>query len=526
MVDSPPSPFSFGARFVKKRDYLLLWGMSLLILLGVAHFQHSPGYMDAEYYYTTALRIANGRGLTEPFIWNYLGDNLSLPASSHGYWMPLATFLSLGGVMVGGGVFPAARTFPLLLGASISPLAAALAQSLTKKRKIALIAGILAIFSSFYLPFLPTTDTFGLYMLFGGLFFLLLASEKPSLSFFGLGALAGLMHLSRADGFLWLGVAILALLFTKGEGRNYLALILGYILIFGPWMLRNQLVFGSPLGAGGLNTLWLTTYDELYSYPATQLTFARWWGRGITAILKDRAWALGLNLQTTLAVQGQIILTPLIILGGWKLRRDRRIPLGSLAWLGTLTMMTIIFPFAGARGGFFHSGAAFQPLFWALSAAGLHELISWGAKKRDWKLQQAWRVLGTGLVVLLVGISVFIVQSRVIGVDFTSPVWDADYRAAQQMEQTLQDLGAETEDIVMVNNPPGYSLVSNRFVLVIPNGDVNTLLEAAQEYHAKYIILEKDHPKPLDELYDSPRSQGKLHYLQSQDGIHFFQIVD
>ncbi len=512
---------------MKKRDYLLLWGMGLLILLGVAFFQHSPGYMDAEYYYTTALRIAKGDGLTEPFLWNYLGDTQGEGVvPSYGYWMPLASFLALGGGLRGGGGFPAARAGFLLVAATIPPLTAALAYSFTEKRKIALMAGALASFSSFYLPFLPTTDTFGLYMIFGGLFFLLLASEKPTLAPFGLGILAGLMHLSRADGFIWLGVAVLAASPSPRRRGARGEVILGYLLTFGPWMLRNQLVFGSPLGAGGLKTLWLTTYNELYTYPASQLTFARWWGRGLAAILQDRAWALGQNLQTALAVQGQILLAPLILLGGWKSRRDARVALGGLAWLGTLGLMTVIFPFAGARGGFFHSGAAFQPLLWALSALGLHELVSWGAKKRGWKLQQAWRVLGTGIVLLLAGISIFIVQSRVVGAHFSSPAWDASYHKAQKLEQTLQSLGAGAEDTVMVNNPPGYSLVSERPAIVIPNGDVNTLLAAAQEYHAKYLILEANHPQPLDELYDSPHSQGKLRYLQSQDGTHFFRIED
>jgi len=63
-------------------------------------------------------------------------------------------------------------------------------------------------------------------------------------------------------------------------------------------------------------------------------------------------------------------------------------------------------------------------------------------------------------------------------------------------------------------------------VIVIPNGDLDTLLAAAQEYHAKYLILEKNHPQLLDELYTSPRSQGKLRYLQSGDGTHFFQNDD
>lgn len=317
---------------MKRWDYLYLWGMAFLVLLSVAIFQHAPGYMDAEYYYATALRIVMGEGLTEPFLWNYLGDGGALPQPSHGYWMPLASFLAMVGLgLAGGGGFSAARTGFLLVGASIPPLAAALAHSLTKNRRISLMAGIWAGFSTFYLPFLPTTDTFGIYMLCGGAFFLLLAYQEHKFAPLGLGLVAGLMHLSRADGILWLAVALFSLAIkdqtpigaasparaatpknqssigaaspdradTPTEGlplrtkiTPYLYLLLGYLLIFAPWMVRNLLVFGSVLGDGGLKTLWLTTYDELYAYPAGQLTFARWWGRGLKAILQDRLWAL------------------------------------------------------------------------------------------------------------------------------------------------------------------------------------------------------------------------------------------
>ena len=87
--------------------------------------------------------------------------------------------------------------------------------------------------------------------------------------------------------------------------------------------------------------------------------------------MKARAWSLGLNLATTLAVQGEIFLLPLIGVAIWHMRKDRRVQLVLLAWLLTLGVMTIVFPFAGARGGFFHSGAALQTVWWVLAPLGL-----------------------------------------------------------------------------------------------------------------------------------------------------------
>ena len=104
-------------------------------------------------------------------------------------------------------------------------------------------------------------------------------------------------------------------------------------------MARNISVFDTPLSPGGLQVLWITEYDEIYSYPASILTFQRWVATGLEKIVQSRLHALGQNLQTSLAVQGGIFLTPLIMLGIWHLRGDLRIWLGLFAWFTTFIVM-------------------------------------------------------------------------------------------------------------------------------------------------------------------------------------------
>jgi hypothetical protein len=98
--------------------------------------------------------------------------------------------------------FAARLGFPTL-SAILPPLTAALSYSLASRRDLALIAGLLAVFSGYYAPYLPLTDTFGLCMLFGALFFLIVNHKSSIANSLLLGLLAGLMHLSRADGLLW-----------------------------------------------------------------------------------------------------------------------------------------------------------------------------------------------------------------------------------------------------------------------------------------------------------------------------------
>ena len=147
-------------------------------------------------------------------------------------------------------------------------------------------------------------------------------------------------------------------------------------------MYRNWIYFGTWFSPAGSRVLWLRNYDELYIYPASILTWEHWIRQGIRAILISRGYAFGQNLQTLIAVQGSIFLLPLIVLGLWKLRRARAVQVGLFAWVLTFAIMTFLFPFQGARGGFFHSGAALQPLFWAAVPAGLEVFIAWGVKVR------------------------------------------------------------------------------------------------------------------------------------------------
>lgn len=366
-----------------RRDYVLFFLLGLGVSLAVAAFQPAPGYMDADYYYAGGLQLAAGHGFTEPYLWNYLDDPAGLPHPSHAYWMPLASILAaIVPALFGPGSWFATRIPFYLVAACLPPLTTALAFSISSRRSLALTSGLLAVFSGFYLPFLTTTDTFALYMLFGGLFFLVLLRKPSSATSFTLGVLAALMHLSRADGILWFLLALVSSLFFRKPGRtlhailfSLLSVVIGYLLIMAPWFARNYVAFGSVLAPGGSKMFWLTSYDQIFSYPASHLTFQSWWDSGLAKILGARTWSFGMNLATLFGVQAGTFLFPFILLGVWNLRRDRRVQLALTAWLLTFTAMTVLFPFAGARGGFYHSGAALQTVWWALAPVGLERII-------------------------------------------------------------------------------------------------------------------------------------------------------
>ena len=82
------------------RYYAALFLANVVFIMGIAIMQSTPGYMDADYYYASGLRIANSGSWSEPFIWNYLGDPQGLPHPAFSYWMPLAEALSFKNLII------------------------------------------------------------------------------------------------------------------------------------------------------------------------------------------------------------------------------------------------------------------------------------------------------------------------------------------------------------------------------------------------------------------------------------------
>jgi len=531
---------------MKKIDYLVLFIFEIVIILLVGLFQKSPGYMDAEYYYSGGIRLAEGYGFSEEFLWNYLDDPQGIPHPSHGYWMPLASILAAAGMFVGNRIsFEFGRLAFVIIAGIIPPLTAMLGYQINQRRDYAIISGFLAGMPAFYLSYLGTTDTFGLNMALGGLFVWLIGMDVSQLSrgrrglfFLGLGILAGLMHLSRVDGILWLGmIAIyIAIMWFKNlrEKTNKSGItpfiydfgigILGYLLIMGPWMVRNYLEFDSLFSPGGTKSLWITSYDELYAYPSSILDFNHWVNSGWMNIIKARSWAGWNNIQSTIVVEGEIFLAPLMVWGIWKNRQLIQVKVACIAWLLIFLTMTLIFPYQGARGGFFHSTAAIQPLLWALAPVGLNEFVLWGKKFRHWNYSQAKTFFQWGILGLACFLSIVMVSKRVIGGNFSNPEWNKGYITYMQLEKKIREVASASDEIVMVNNPPGYYLASFRPCIAIPNGSLEQVMDAAHRYNAKYIILEANHPEGVKNLYDKPGNRSGLKYLFSFEGAYFYQI--
>ncbi|MCB0013298.1 MAG: hypothetical protein KDE34_15410, partial [Anaerolineales bacterium] len=350
------------------------WGWLLLIGLLAQFFWFwrlpEPTHMDAYYYLTNGIRLAEGHGFTEEVIWQFLDEPAGLPTPSHSYWMPLPSMLAALGWLISP-TYRAAQLPFYLLTATLPLLSFAIANWLWRDRQLAWLAGLLTAAGGFYASVWNQPETFAPFAWAGGLALWYLALARTGgqrRHWFGAGLLAALAHLSRADGLLFLGIGGLLLWPRRWDRQTLLAqvqsglfLLVGYLLLMGPWLLRNWRALGRPLTTAGSQTLFLTNYDDLFAY-GRQFSLAEYlaWGGG--NILSSKLAGLSTALQTFIAICGLVFLTPLIIVAWRQLWRNaetrvRILPL-TLYTVLLFVAMSLFFTFPGMRGGLFHSTTA------------------------------------------------------------------------------------------------------------------------------------------------------------------------
>lgn len=489
---------------MRRTDFLF----AVLALIGggllVFGLHTRPTYTDAYYHFNAAVRIASGQGFVDEYLWNYIGMPESLPVPSHRYWMPLTSILAALGMQLWNapGSYAAALTgfWLMLWGGAL--LGYWLGWRITGSRRAAWIAGVLTLGGGFFGRFWGQTDTFAPYLLLGAGALLAMGQGLrtiPGRSRWWLlaGALAALGHLTRSDGLLLVLVAAWVLLLNRGRTparrlRDGLIFGAAYLIVMLPWFAHSLVTQGAILPVGGTQSIWYTTYDDLFAYPpdASPATF---FAAGSEVVLGSRLEGLAVALQTFIAVEGFVALAPLILLALWRRRREPL--LQPVLWfaLGIHLAFALVFTFPGMRGGLFHAVAALLPFWAALGMAGLEDAVLWMARRRrKWRPAQALAVFSVGALVLGLAITLALILNRARG-DETPPVYPALLAAIPQ--------GAR----VMANDVAALYYFTGLGGVVLPNEAPQVLPEIARRYEIAYLLLEPpDIPQPLLFDFEAP----------------------
>lgn len=458
-----------------------------------------PGYTDVFYHLNAANRLVSGQGLTDTYLWTYIGAPDTLPIPSHLYWMPLTSLsAALGMWLLNAPGNYAAAQFPLtLMFASTVYVGFWLGSQLGKTRRHAWIAGLLTLFSGFYTRFWGAVDTFGPYALVGSLalVFMGLAVQRPEgenstrrpLLFWALaGAMSALAHLTRADGVLLLIVGWAVILWPFGKGASlrqrfsFLVVITAaYLVIMLPWFIRNMNTIGTPMPLGGTQAIWFTEYDDIFNFPP-QSSSGTFFANGLGTLFTTRWEAFTANLETVIAVEGLVVMTPLMLVGLW---RRRSMPFLRGFWLyalGVHLAMTLVFPYPGYRGGLLHSAAALVPWWAALGIVGLDDCIDWVAKRRrSWNAKTAKFIFSGALLAVASFLSLSVGLRNAVGPVATPPL----YRELQAV------LPADAR--IMINDPGQLYYFTGLSGVVLPNEAPPAILEIARKYQVGYVVFEE-----------------------------------
>jgi len=468
------------------RLYGRLYVLALVVRLALAWPVAGPSYFDSAYYANAAGSLVAGHGLTDQIIWNYLDDPTSLPRPSHLYWLPLNAWLAAAGLLLNG--WRGVQAVFIAVSALLVPTAAYLAWSLWRRRDYAIVAGLLALCSGPYTGYWGSApDSFAPFALAVAGAILAAADERWALA----GVATGLAALTRADGLLIgvvVGVFALARRYWRGAGL----LAATCLLTLAPWWARDWLVAGTPFPGGGLKTLWLRDYEELF-YLGQELSLCRYLAWGLGPLLASKLQA-GLYNVYVIGGGPWPWLAPCAILGAWAKRDDRRVRLALGYGLALWLVMTLGFTLPAQHGSAFHSASALVVWQAACVPGGIAAVMRWLARRWPrWDPTRFTRFFLVRLTALAVVVSLTqygLIWLRIIRPELTPAGWiNHGQDAYQVVNRWLSEQGIPATKPVLVRDPPLFYYATGRRAVVLPR-DLAFLVPTADRYGVHCAILE------------------------------------
>ena len=371
-----------------RRDLVTLCLLSLAARIMAALLVDYAPYTDPAYYRLVADQLAAGHGFTVPVLWSFLevGGRLplhpSLPVPSNGHWMPLTSIVAAGSIWLLGGVLAEGRAAQLpsiLLGAALVPFTYLIARELWSSRFTAWIAALLVLLAGPLLVMTPLVDSFAVFGTAGAACIWCsiraVRAARPGPWLVAAGAAAALATLARVDGLLLL-IAPLAAWVGRRGGAPWpmraawgLAAAGAFTVVIGPWLVRDLLVFGSPLPSAGGHTLWITDYNEQFSisHDPTIGSYLAW---GLGNILGSKLSAWGELVGRSAVLLGGIFVIPFVV-GLWRERHRPELAPFLAYFVLMFVAMGAAFTFHAPKGAYYHSALAWLPFAAGMAAANV-----------------------------------------------------------------------------------------------------------------------------------------------------------
>ena len=223
---------------------------------------------DGAAYMDLARNIAGGSG----WVTNSLRFLFLLPPSlpqPDAHWSPLYPLLTSWSFAAFGPSFTAAKVVPLVFGALVPAVVCVLTAIMTRSRRAALIAGVVAVFHPTLVTWSLRIETEILSVFFVGVVFALLFDARASRRPYWLGLALGLAYLAKYQSvLLWAPVVCFYAISNPWRValRRLAVAAAVFVAVILPWLIRNALVFGNPVYTD-LSRNFISYYPEFGGEP-------------------------------------------------------------------------------------------------------------------------------------------------------------------------------------------------------------------------------------------------------------------
>jgi hypothetical protein len=515
----------FGWRF-----YGLVYLAAFAVYAAVAWPHTHPPYMDSFYYLDIARNLAHGQGLTEGFVWNYLGGMPPLRHPSSEYWLPGISLL-LAPVLALGGGYRAATLLTAAVAALCPALAARIGRDIFGTRRHALTMAGLTLFNGLWFHDWTTPDAFVPFAALATITLLLAykgqqgrprsrVAPPPSLAYALAGLAAGLASLVRQEGvFLLAAVLLAALLTPHARLRLWPRGVLGAVGLFGlvqlPWVLHNLAVLGTPYAAGGSRTLWMRSYDAFYSLHTERLTPRAYLAWGLSHLVSARIGA-ALFTVAIWAALWLVVLVPPLLIGLWRLRGRVECRPFLLYWALLALAMPLLFTATLQNGTLQHASGALVPFGSALVVAGIDVLGAFLARLRGRHAGRLARDMSIITVALAALTSLYMTAK-------TFPAQGDEYTHDATVVAWLHRHNPARAP-AMVLDPPAFAYLDDGAYVVAPSDGLSAAREVARHYGVRYWALDALHAPDQEALYRRHARLPWLRWVTTVRGVQIYEV--
>ena len=532
----------------------LVFVVALVIRAWAASLLTFPRPEDVAYYVGVARNLLEGHGLTSDAIWSFQTPPLAFPRPAFEVWLPLPAFLMAVPMAIFGPTFAAAQVESVIVGSLVCVLAWRLAADVAafrslpvgRARTLAIGAGLTC---AAYLPLVlasgqpDSTMPFAALVLLGCLLITRLSRRlslegvreegiqafvrraerlvvRRSRVGLALAVVLGLAAMTRNEA-LWLGLTFVLLEWSNARqaysrfsdrlgawGIRVIPVAFFAFLVFLPWMLRDWVVFGSPLPGQALTNALSLDGRDIFAWQ-DRPTLARYLAAGPVKLLELRWTGIVHNLTQVLLFLG----VPLSVLGlvglpaivRWRPSTLSEAlpsglttidPLRPLVMFSVITFLvsSLVFPVSTTWGTFLHAAAAIHVLLVISALLVLDALIGWVGRRRGWTNPVAW--LGPAFAIagsLLFTFALITEDGRTSAASARRYAAIAAAFSGVAPDGSGVDLAAEPGPVI-ADFPIWFAEATGHHTLALPNESIDSVLDLAGSFDppARLLVVEAD----------------------------------